>query len=62
MDMRKLWQSCLSDTGHLSVIFLQRWPSYFKLTIIVFTRAVYNIIISEFFKIFFLIVIISLNN
>ena len=58
----KLWQSCLSDTDHLSVILLQGWPSYIKLTIIVFIRAVYNIIISEFFKNFFLIVIIDVNN
>ena len=37
---------------------------YIKLTIIiiVFTRAVYNIIISEFLKNFFLIVIMSLSN
>ena len=53
----KLWQSCLSDTDHLSVILLQRWSSYIKLTIIVSTHAAYNIIISEFFKNFFLIVI-----
>ena len=43
----------------LLIILVQKWPSYIKLSIIVSTHVVYNI---NFFKNYFLIVIISLNN